>query len=79
MFSRFMSFFRGSVSKAGENVKKAGKRKREKKTEHQSPFGDMFKDVKTQTFHKKMEMDEALQILNFNKDDIPTIEEIDEK
>merc|ERR1712194_975451 len=79
MFKKFMSYFGGAASKIGQGTKKKPRKQKAQQSNVHNPFGDFFKDIKTQTVHKHMETEEALLILNFQKATIPTVEEIEER
>jgi hypothetical protein len=79
MFKKFMSYFGGAASKVGGGAKKKAKKQKTQQSNAHNPFGDFFKDIKTQTAGSRMATDEALMILNFEKATIPTMAQIEER
>ena len=79
MFKKFMSYFPGAASKMGQGAKKKARKQKTQKSNAGNPFGDFFKDIKTQTAHNQMQTEEAMLILNFEKDKLPTMAQIEER
>ena len=86
MYKKFMSYFggaasyfSGAASKVGGGAKKKAKKQKTQQSNTHNPFGDFFKDIKTQTSGPRMATNEALEILNFQKGSIPTIAQIEKK
>lgn len=81
MFKKFLDIMNMGITYGG---KKGGKKaksgaKKQQQSFH-NPFGDAFKDLTKGVNINRMKADEALLILNFtNKEEIPTIQAIEEK
>ena len=54
-------------------------KKQQKQSNFQNPFGDAFKELTKTVKISRIKTDEAMLILNFEKNEIPTVDEINER
>ena len=80
MFQQFLKIMNMGITYGGKKgTRRVKAKKQQKQSNFQNPFGDAFKELTKTVKISRIKTDEAMLILNFEKNEIPTVDEINER